>query len=89
MPQAVHLENSQRADVFLQSSPCLEALQPMSLQTWAALQKHISPFVVFQMNCLQRICGISLRDHVPNVDILNRCNTFSVSLSCEAKGSGG
>ena len=28
-------------------------------------------------NC-ERICGISLSDHVPNVDILNRCNTSSV-----------
>ena len=33
---------------------------------------------VFKMNCLQRICGISLRDHVPHNDTLTRCNTFSV-----------
>ena len=39
--------------------------------------------------CLQRICGISLRDHVPKVDTLNRCNTLSVESHCEAKGSGG
>ena len=33
---------------------------------------------VFQINCLRRICGISLHDHVPDVDISNRCNTLSV-----------
>ena len=40
---------------------------------------------VFQMNCLRRICGISLRDHVPNVDILNRCNTLSVESQLQGK----
>ena len=45
-------------------------------ETWAV--GHITPLAVFQMNCLRRICGISLHDHVPNVDILNRCNTSSV-----------
>ena len=30
----------------------------------------------------------SLRDHVPNVDILNRCNASSVESSCKAKDSG-
>ena len=39
----------------------------------------------FQMNCLRRICGISLRDHVPNVDILNRCNTLSVESQLQSK----
>ncbi len=47
-------------------------------ETWAVVKQHISPLAVFQMNCLRRICGISLRDHVPNVVILNRCNTLSV-----------
>ena len=41
-------------------------------ETWAALKQHISPVAVFQMNCLRCICGISLLDHVPNVDILIR-----------------
>ena len=35
-------------------------------ETWAAVKQHISPLAVFQMNCLRRICGISLRDHVRN-----------------------
>ena len=39
----------------------------------------------FQMNCLRRICGISLRDHVLNVDILSRCNTFSVEYQLQSK----
>ena len=46
-------------------------------ETWPVVQKHISPLAVFQMNCLHCIFGISLRDYVPNVDILTRCNTFS------------
>ncbi len=37
------------------------------------------------MNCLRRICGISLRDHVPNADILNRCNTLSVESQLQGK----
>ena len=38
---------------------------------------------------MQSIFGIVLHDHVPNVDILNRCNTFLWSLTCKAKDSGG
>jgi len=34
---------------------------------------------------LRRICGISLRDHVPNVVILNRCNTLSVESQLQGK----
>ena len=34
---------------------------------------------------VRRICGISLRDHVPNVVILNRCITLSVESQLEGK----
>ncbi len=54
-------------------------------ETWAVVKQHISPLAVFQMNCLRRICGISLRDHVPNVVILNRCNTVSVAFQLQGK----
>ena len=53
-------------------------------ETWAVGHKNITPLPVFQMNCLRRICGISLRDHVPNVDILNRCNTSSVESQLQS-----
>ena len=43
------------------------------------------PFGCFSDELLATHCGISLRDHVPNVDILNRCNTCLWSLSCKAK----
>ena len=58
----------------------LGELSPLSGSSASHLlgQKHISPLAVFQMNCLRCICGISLRDHVPHVDILTRCNTFVV-----------
>ncbi len=49
------------------------------------MKQHTSPLAVFQMNCLQRICGISPRDHVPNVVILNRCNTLSVESQLQGK----
>ena len=54
-------------------------------ETWAVVKQHISPLAVFQMNCLRRICGISLRDHVPDVDKLNRCNTLSVESQLQGK----
>ena len=56
-----------------------------SVETWAVVKQHISPLAVFQMNCLRRICGIFLRDHVPHVDILNRCNTLSVESQLQGK----
>ena len=40
------------------------------------------PLAVFKLNCLQSICDISLRDHVPNVD---RCNTLSVESQLQGK----
>ena len=54
-------------------------------ETWAALQRHVAPLAVFQMNCLRRICGISLLDHVPNVDILDKCNTLSVESQLQSR----
>ena len=54
-------------------------------ETRAVVKQHISPLAVFQMNCLQRICCISLLDHVPNLDILNRCNTFFAEPQLQSK----
>ena len=45
-----------------------------------------SPLAVSYLNCLQRICGMSLRDHVRNVD---RCTPCLWSLSGKARGLGG
>ncbi len=33
----------------------------VSLQ-WAVVKQHVTPLVIFQMNCLQRICSMSLHD---------------------------
>lgn len=33
--------------------------------------KMSTPLGVFQMNCLRCICGISLHENMPNVDILH------------------
>ena len=54
-------------------------------ETWAVVKQHISPLAVLRMNCLQCICGISLRDHVPNVVTLHRCNTLSVESQLQRK----
>ena len=54
-------------------------------ETSAVVKQYINPLAVFQMNCLQRICCISLLDHVPNLDILNRCNTFFAEPQLQSK----
>ena len=54
-------------------------------ETWAVVKQHISPLAIFQMNCLRCICGISLCNHVPKVDILNRCNTLPVESQLQGK----
>ena len=53
-------------------------------ETWAVVQQHGSPLAVFRINCLRCICGISLRDYVPDV-VLNRCNTLSVKSQLQGK----
>ncbi len=52
---------------------------------WAVVKQRISPLAVFQMNCLRRVCGISLRNQVLNVDMLHGRNTFSVESQLEGK----
>ena len=54
-------------------------------EKWAVGYKNITLVAVFQMNCLRRIDGNYLRDRVPNVDILNRCNTSSVESQLQSK----
>ncbi len=56
-----------------------------SRETWAVVKQHISPLAVSRINCLRRICGTSLHDHMPNVDILNRCNTMSAESQLQGK----
>ena len=48
----------------------------------------MSPWSVFQIYCLQCICGIALRDHVPNIVISTGCNTLSVESQLQSKGLG-
>ena len=54
-------------------------------ETWTLLDRHLGPLSVFQMNCLRHICGISRLAHVPNVDILSKCQTFSVESQLRSK----
>ncbi len=57
---------------------------------WAVVNKTLALLTVFQMNCLHHICGISLRDHVPNTASLNIPTApYLWSLSCKAKDSDG
>ena len=55
-------------------------------ETWAVVhEKGIAFLAVFQINCLRRSCGISLRNREPNLDMLNRCNTFSMESQPQSK----
>ncbi len=54
-------------------------------ETWAVVKQHISSLAAWQMNCMQRICDTSLRDHVHNLYILNRSNTLFVKSQLQGK----
>jgi len=54
-------------------------------EMWAVVKQYLGPLVVFQMNCLRRICGICLGNHVPSVVILNRCITPFVECQLQSK----
>ena len=47
-------------------------------ETWTLLNKHCAALCVFLMSCLRHICGISLKDHIPNAAILSVCQTCSM-----------
>ena len=51
-------------------------------ETLAVVEQHVSPWAVFQMNCLP---GISLCDHVPSVVTLDSCNTLCVNFRLQGK----
>lgn len=58
-------------------------------EAWTVLDRHLGPLSTFQMSCLRRICGDSRIAHVPNVEILSRCQTFSVESQLRSKRLGG
>ena len=49
------------------------------------MHKNITLLAVSLINCLRHIYGTSLCDHVPNVDMLNRCNTFCAEPQLQGK----
>ena len=53
--------------------------------TWSLLPKHLGDLSAFRMQCLRRICGISLLDHVLNQQDLSKCKTFSVESQLRHK----
>ena len=56
-------------------------------ETWSLLDKHLDPLSILHTQCQRRpqICGISLRHHITNQNML----LFLVSFSLEARGLGG
>ena len=44
-------------------------------ETWTAQNKPHASLSVVLMSCLRRICGLSIMDCVPNLDILSICDT--------------
>lgn len=49
------------------------------------LDRHLGPLSAFQMSCLRRICGVLQIAHVPNVEILSRCQTSSTESHLRSK----
>ncbi len=43
-------------------------------ETWAVTEVDAQKLEVFQMRCLRRLCGLSLKDRVPNTQIRATCN---------------
>ena len=48
-------------------------------ETWAAPKAMLASLDTFQMRCLRRICGISLRQHMTNESIRGHCQVEAVS----------
>lgn len=47
-------------------------------ETWVQYRAHIKKLEQFHMRCLRKICGVSWRDHIPNTEILSRCQISSI-----------
>ena len=48
-------------------------------ESWAILDSQLKKLEVFHMKCLRQIMGITVRDRVPNTDILRFCKVQSIS----------
>ena len=48
-------------------------------EAWAAKKEDLDHLDVFQMRCLRRMCKISLRDKIPNVATLKKCDIDKVA----------
>ena len=48
-------------------------------ESWAILDSQVKRLEVFHRKCLRQILGITLRDRVPNIDILRSCRVESIS----------
>ena len=49
-------------------------------ESWAIQDSQVQRLEVFHMKCLRQIMGITLRDRVPNEDILKSCRVQSISV---------
>ena len=49
------------------------------------MTKHLAPLSVLHLDCLTRILGISMKDHVANVDILSECQVPYVESQLRSK----
>ena len=54
-------------------------------ETWTVMDKDCASLLVFLMNCLRRICGLSIMDCMPNVDILSMRDMFSMNSQLRSK----
>lgn len=49
-----------------------------SAECWTALSKHVKTLNAFHLRCLKTICKIKWTDKIPNEEVLERTNMFSI-----------
>ncbi len=49
-----------------------------SCEAWVTYSRHIRSLESFHIRCLQRILGVTWRDHVPHTEILKKTNSRSI-----------
>ena len=76
------LKNAKQAELIRLFSSASKVLSRSlySCETWALTKAQLQRMESFHMKCLRRILGITLWDHIPNVNILHSCQISSISL---------
>lgn len=68
---------------FLQSIVMSVLLR--GVEAWTLLSKHLTPPSVLHIDCLGRMLGICVKNHVTDTDILSQCQMLSVQSQLRSK----